>query len=126
VNSIINQLPDTVIADLKLMWPDIPTECGARILSKRAAIQLCGEQRVTEYIDQRIREHVSDSDVANWQFVRTLKSESSIDLVESTQKIYQRLRDYTLELEAALRRYQQWNPEDFSDIDLGCFLLNEY
>lgn len=127
VNSLIHQLPEFAIHALKLIWPDIPTECEARIVSKRAAVQLFGEQRVTEYIDQRIREHASasgsGSDFADWQFVRTLTPESSIDLADSTHKIYQRLKDYSAELEDTLRMYQQVNPEDFSDIDLGSFLL---
>jgi hypothetical protein len=122
VNGLIHRLPESTINALKLIWPNIPIECEARIVAKRVAVDFFGEQRVTEYIDTRIRENASASDFADWQFVRTLTPESSIDLVEATNKIYRRLRDYSSELDAVLQEYRQWNPEDFSDIDLGVYL----
>jgi hypothetical protein len=122
VNSIVNQLEKTVINTLQSTWADIPIEREARIVSKRAAVHLFDEQRVTQYIDEKIREYVSDSDVADWQFARSLTPSDSVDLAGSTRMLFQRLKGYRAELEVVLQRKQRDNPEDFSDIDLDAFL----
>jgi hypothetical protein len=54
VNSLIRQLPKTVIERLRLEWADIPIEREARIVAKRIALDLCGEQAVSAYIEKRI------------------------------------------------------------------------
>jgi hypothetical protein len=122
VNSLVNQLEKTVINTLKLTWADIPIEREARIVSKRAASHLFDEQRVTQYIDEKIRERVSEGDVDDWRFVRSLTLSSSVDLMGSTHMLFQRLKGYRSELEDALQREKMCNPEDFSDIDLDAFL----
>jgi hypothetical protein len=123
VNGIINQLDQTLISSLKLTWSDIPIEREARIVSKRVACHLFGAQRVTEYIDLKIREHVSDGDFADWQFVRTLDPSSSLDLKTGTRNLFQRLKGNRKELEVALQRMKEWNQGDFRDIDLSGFMV---
>jgi hypothetical protein len=123
VNSIVNQLEQTLISSLKLTWTDIPIERQARIVSKRVAVHLFGAQPVTEYIDLKIRQHVSDGDFADWQFVRTLDPSSSLDLTTDTRSLFQRLKGNREELEVALQRKKRWNQDDFGDIDLNEFLV---
>jgi hypothetical protein len=126
VNSLINQVEKSVIDALKLMWADIPIERESRIVAKRVAVTLLGEQRVTQYIDEKIRERVSEEDAADWQFVRTLTPSSAVDLVGSTNVLFRQLKGYRSELEAALQRSKRTNREDFGDIDLDAFLEGAY
>ena len=122
VNSLIHQLPKSIIHTLKLTWPDVPTEREARIVSKRAAVNLFGEKRVTEYIDERIREHARDGEFSDLQFVRTLTPESSVDLAESTHFLFKRLSGYGPELNDIFEKIKAHNSEDFGDINLNAFL----
>jgi hypothetical protein len=121
VNGIVTRLHERVIVALNLRWADIPIEHESRIISKRVAVLFFGEQQVTKYINQRIKEHVSDSDVADWQFIQTLTPTDSVDLVDDTRKLFQKLKDYRPELEGALREMKKCDPEDFGDIDLDAF-----
>lgn len=118
VNSLIRCLP-TAVDDLKLEWADIPIERDARIVAKRVALDLHGEQLVRGYIDKRSSEAVEPHDVADWNFVRGLTPSSSIDLVGVTHRLFHRLKDYKQEVEDALRERQ--SDSDFSDINLDEF-----
>jgi hypothetical protein len=114
VNSLIRRLP-TAVDDLKLEWADIPIERDARIVAKRVALDLHGEQLVRRYIDKRSAEAVEPHDIADWHFVRGLTPSSSVDLVGDTHRLFHRLKDYKQEVEDALRERQ--NDSDFSDIN---------
>lgn len=120
VNGLVSQLNKTVIAALKLQWADIPIEREARIVSKRVAVHLFDEWRVTQFIDEKIEEGITQSDVgdvADWQFVRTLTPSSSVDLVTDTQRLFKRLKGYRSELEAVLQ--EKKNVPGFDDIELA-------
>jgi hypothetical protein len=121
VNGLVTNLDRAIIEVEKLTWADIPIEREARIVSKRAAVHFFGEQRVAQHIDDRIAEHITEGDVADWQFVRTLTPSSPVDLVTDTQRLFKRLKGYRSELEAALQE-KKANP-DFGDIDLNAYLL---
>jgi len=116
VNGLVPQLHKTVIAALKLDWFDIPVEREARIVSKRVAVSFFGEGRVTQYIDEKIAEAVTENDVADWQFVRTLTPSSPADIVADTQRLFQRLKGYRPDLEAVLKEKKE--DPDFCDINL--------
>jgi hypothetical protein len=118
VNSLIRRLP-TAVDDLKLEWADIPIERDARIVAKRVALDLHGEQPVSRYIDKRSAEAVEPHDVADWRFVRELTPSSSVDLVGDTHRLFHRLTEYKPEVEDALQ--QRKNDPDFSDINLDEF-----
>jgi hypothetical protein len=122
VNSLVHQLPSEVCNTLKLEWADIPIEREARIVERRAAVHLFDEKRVTNYIDKKIQEHVSDGDVADWKFLRNLKSSDSVDFVSGTLVLFKRLELYRSELEDALQIAKRENDEDFGDIDIDAFL----
>jgi len=123
VNGLVPQLHKTVIAALKLQWFDIPIERETRIVSKRVAVEFFGEQRVTQYIDEKIGEGITESDVADWQFVRALTPSSSVEIVADTHRLFQRLKGYRSELEAVLQ--EKKDDPDFGDIDLDCFFEEE-
>jgi len=122
VNALVNELDRTIIQTMKLEWKDVPTEREARIVSKRAALQLHGEKPVEQYIDANIAAHITPADVSDWQFIRTLTPSSSVDLVGDTHLLFQRLKGHRAELEQALQRTRADNPQDFGDIDLDVFL----
>lgn len=90
-------------------------------MSKRAALCLCGEQHVEQYIDEKIAEHVTEADAADWQFVRKLTASSSVDLVAESKRLFNRLKGYKAEVEAALLEKKGSNNPDFLDIDLSTF-----
>jgi hypothetical protein len=123
VNSLIRNLKKKVIDALKLTWANIPTEVEARIVSKRVAECFFGEQRIRQYIDRKIEEPITEDDVVDWQFVRTLMPSRSVDLAGDTQLLFERLKDYKSELEEALQEKRRYNPADFSDIDLDAFFV---
>jgi hypothetical protein len=119
----LNSLVGNRLDALKLKVTEIPTEVEARIVSKRVAVHFFGEQRVTQYIDEKIAEGITrndDADVADWRFVRTLTASSSVDLVSDTQHLFKRLKPYRSALEAALE--DKKGDPDFGDIDLDTFL----
>ena len=118
VNSLIRGLP-TAVDDLKLEWADIPIERDARIVAKRIALDLHGEQQVRRYIEKRIAEAVEPHDIADWRFVSGLTPSGSVDLVGETRRLFQRLSDYRPEVELAL--LQAKSGSDFSVIDLDEF-----
>ena len=118
VNSLIRRLP-TAVDNLKLEWADIPIERDARIVSKRVALDLHGEELVRRYIDKRSAEAVEPHDVIDWHFVRGLTASSSVDLVGDTHRLFHRLIDYKQEVEDALRGRK--NDSDYSDINLDDF-----
>lgn len=122
-NSLIRSLDRKIVKALKLTWADIPIEHEARIASKRVADGFFGEQRVVQYIDKKIAEHVTEADVADWQFVRTLTASSSVDLVGGTQLLFERLKDYRAELASLLQETKD-NP-DFRDFDLEAYFIAE-
>jgi hypothetical protein len=118
VNSLIRSLP-TAVDDLKLEWADIPIERDARIVAKRVALDLHGEQPVSKYIDKRSAEAVEPHDVADWHFVRELTPSSSVDLVAETHRLFHRLIDYRQEVQGAL--WVKKDDSDFSDVNLDEF-----
>lgn len=118
VNSLIRRLP-TAVDELKLEWADIPIERDARIVAKRVALDLHGEQPVREYIDKRNAEAVEPHDVADWRFVRGLTPSSSVDLIVETHRLFHRLIAYRHEVEDALRDRKK--DSDVSDINLDEF-----
>jgi hypothetical protein len=89
------------------------------VFSKRVAVQFFGEQRVTQFIDEKIAEGVTESAVADWQFVRTLTTSSSVDLAACTKQLFKRLKGHKAELEAVLQ--EKKSDPDFSDIGLDLY-----
>lgn len=120
VNSLVRRLPTIAIENLKLEWADIPIERDARIVAKRVALDLCGEEAVTAYIQKRMAEAVQPHDVADWQFVHGLIPADSVNLPEATLSLFQRLRPYRAELTSLMRENSD-NP-DFRGVDLHAFL----
>jgi hypothetical protein len=121
VNGLVPRLDRRIIDALKLTWGDIPIEHEARIVSKRAALHVWGEQRVNQYIDERIAEHITDADVADWQFVRKLPASTSINLTAESKFLFARLKRYMAEVEAVLQEKKESNNPDFLDIELSGF-----
>lgn len=120
VNSLVRQLPITAIENLKLEWADIPIERDARTVAKRVALDVCGEQAVSAYIQKRMAEAVQPHDVADWQFVHHLTPADSVNLPEATHSLFQRLRPYRADLTRLMQENRD-NP-DFNGIDLHAFL----
>lgn len=119
-NSLVGGLD---MVGLKLTWADIPIEREARIKSKLVAECLFDEERVRQYIERRIAERITEDDVADWQFILTLTPSSSVDLVGSTQLLFERLKGNRPELEEMLREERVMGNPDFSDIDLDAYFV---
>lgn len=121
VNGLVPNLDRGIVLALKLTWADIPTERDARIVSKRASAHLFGEQRVDRYIEEKIAEHVTESDADDWRFIRTLTPSSSVDLNAETKRLFARLKVHRSELEGVLKERKEANNPDFIDVDLNDF-----
>jgi phosphopantothenoylcysteine synthetase/decarboxylase len=63
---------------------------GNRIISKRTAIQLCGEQVVTQYVDTKIDGAIGANDLSDWRFVGALDPSTSYDLANETAMVLRR------------------------------------
>lgn len=119
-NTLIPQLPKSVINALGLKWCDIPHEREARIVSKRTAENLFGCEVVRQYIDAKIAEFVTREDALDWECIRGLVASTPYDLAGETQRIFQRLKDYRLELEQLLQEVR--SDPDFEGVDLHTLL----
>lgn len=113
VNSVASR-----IAPLNL-WCDIPIEVEARIMSKRMAQVIFGEERVEAYIRRKIDQNVTAEDVSDWKFVRSLGPFSSIDLAAETKRLFARLKNRRAEVETKCRE-GRWDV-DFGKIDLDAY-----
>jgi len=116
IRRLIKTFDQGLINSLDLTWSDIPIEREARAVSKHTAEQLLGAKAVAEYIDARISEHVDATDVADWEYVRSLDVSSPYCLESETRLIFRRLKKYRPELESILQELH-YDP-DFKDINL--------
>ncbi|MFZ1971640.1 MAG: hypothetical protein WAU89_02280 [Candidatus Acidiferrales bacterium] len=120
LNSLVNELDRSIIREVKLTWADVPIEVEARIISKRIAEQIFGHKRVTAYIDGRIVARVTEADVTDWIYVRSLDSTISVDLDSGSRLLFTRLRDWRSELQAALQRAKAAS-QSYNDVSLDSF-----
>jgi hypothetical protein len=97
-NSIPTNLEQTTRASLRLQWQDIPVECEARIVAKRASQAILGHERTDEYIAFKTNEHVTDSDAADWEFIRGIDTSQPYDCTVKTRDLFQRLVPFRNEL----------------------------
>jgi hypothetical protein len=116
-NSLIPNLHNMVMAALCLRWCDIPHEREARIVSKRTAEDLFGPDAVSQHIDARLANPVTEQDGIDWQCIRELSASSPYDLANETKLFFPRLTDYSDQLQAALAHFQAIDP-DYADVDL--------
>jgi hypothetical protein len=91
-------------------------------MAKRTAEDLCGEQPVRDYINKKIAEATDLDDRQDWEFVRTLKSSSSIDLDRGTEMLLERMRPYRPQLEQLYAEALANDP----DSELRHFDLNSF
>jgi hypothetical protein len=80
-------------------------------------VRLCGADAVKQYIDRRISENATQSDVEDWRFSQQLDTSIPYDLATETKRIFQRLRPYRQALENVLREMR--GDSDYKDIDLS-------
>jgi hypothetical protein len=120
-NTLIPNLPKSVIEHLGLRWCDVPHEREARIVAKRIAEVLFGADAVRQHIDGRIAERVNEKDATDWECIRGLSTSPPFDLEQETTLFFPRLRDYKAHLQSALRHFQSTDP-DFADVDLEALL----
>jgi len=120
-NSLIPRLNRTTIRALGLRWCDIPHEREARIVSKRTAEQIFGAELVEQYIDDKIREPVTECDAADWECIRELATSTPYDLAFATKLFFPRLKGHRHELERTLREFQS-EYADSPGVDLDALL----
>jgi hypothetical protein len=120
VGRLIHNLPKEIIDSFGLNWPDIPHEREARIVAKRAAIELCGSDAVKQYVERKIREGNSTMEVEDWQFSLRLDPSITYDLAGETKRIFQRLKPHRQALEKILQGFR--SDSDYKDIDLSSYL----
>jgi hypothetical protein len=117
VNTLLSNLPGHVKVPFEA-W-DIPFEKDARIRSKRTAELLCGTEPMKRYIDLKINEAVTTTDVRDWEYVRNLSTSVPFDLSFETSLMLRRLVEFKPQLEAL--RVKWHNDADFRGLDLDEF-----
>ena len=115
--------PDELTA-LGLRACDIPFECEARIVAKRVAEKLFGQDFVRRHIEAKAAEHVTEQDATDWNCIRDLFSSTQYDLASETRRFFPKLHRHNSELEKALRALQR-DDEAFLQIDLAVLLSGE-
>jgi hypothetical protein len=122
VNGLIQYLPRQV-AILRLRpWREIPIEHEARIMAKRAAEDLCGEQTVRNYISKRIWQAINLDDRQDWEFVRTLTRSSTIDVERETESLLARMQPFRPQLEQLYKEALANDPDsELRHVDLNSF-----
>lgn len=122
-NTLVPNLPKPVINALGLTWCDIPVEREARIVAKQIAERQFGTESVTQYIDAKIAEPITETDAADWECIKRLDSSDHYDLALETELFFPRLRSCRSELERVLRHLQA-DADDlsFQDVDLPALL----
>jgi hypothetical protein len=74
------------------VWWDFPIEIEARITAKKVAESLFGTESVKEYIQERIKAHITENDAEDWKFVQSIDTAISYSLEEGTRPLVQRHR----------------------------------
>jgi len=77
--------------EFKVMW-DFPIEIEARTTAKKVAESLFGAEPVRELIQERIKAHITDGDVQDWEFVQGIVSSVPYKLTEGTKLLVKRHR----------------------------------
>lgn len=120
LNTLVNELDRSIIKQANLTWADIPIEVDARLASKRIAERIFGHERVNAHIDAKIAARVTEADVEDWIYLRSLDPAISLDLNAASWLLFTRLKEWRSELEAALQRAKAASPA-YSDISLDLF-----
>lgn len=83
------------------VWWDFPHEIEARTTAKKVAECLFGTEPVKEYIQERIKAHITCNDVDDWKFIQGIDLSIPYKLAEATKSLVQRHRR---QLEEFLKR----------------------
>ncbi len=113
VNTLLMNLPNLPTENLKVIW-DIPTEREARIIAKRVAETLCGDDSVRRHVLDKIDAHVTDNDVEDWKFFQGIDSSTPYCVADATRPLVER---YKPQLKQLQQRPECRNDADFSVID---------
>lgn len=116
-NTLAMNLSKQTFRTLGFTWADIATEHEARIVSKRIAERICGEERVREYIDLRRNQAANAADADDWAFIQTIDAYREFDLERETQRMYRRICAHRQELTDRL--LEVVDDPDFANISLA-------
>jgi hypothetical protein len=99
---------------------DIPSEREARVVAKRVAENICGQEAVAEYIEGRVQGATAandGADLSDWEFVRQLDSSKPYCLAGETKLFFSQFRQYRPQFDAMLQELA--GDPDFSAVDLN-------
>jgi hypothetical protein len=118
-NTLLTNLPATICNLLGLKYFDVPTEREAMIVAKHCAEAIHGADRVAQFIQGQVAKASDGKDRENWQFIRTIPSETHYELASETRILYSRLRPYRKEIETLLdeaRSFPDYNGIEVDDL----------
>lgn len=103
--TFIGQVPEATTDALSLTrWIDVPHEREARIVSKRIAVGIFGDDSVREFLDRSIASAVNDGDKEDLTFVQRIgPADYSYDLSAATKLVFSRLIPHRRELEESIK-----------------------
>jgi hypothetical protein len=112
-NVLLQHLPEPFNCDFTVWW-DFPIEVDARRVAKAVAENLYGQNKVMQYVEERIASPVTEEDGKDWRFLLSLDTAAAYDLVQQTRSMVQKYK-------AQLKQVQQqpaWNQnEAFSTLN---------
>lgn len=133
VASILVGKCDELIRARALIWPDVPHEREARIISKRVTEMLFGPEAVRTYLDQRITDSVSKMnaatserdknrwriDAADWLFIQRVDASVNYDFALEIRELYPRLREFRYALERTRDCFAEFRAVDLEPLFSG-------
>ena len=95
------------------VWWDFPIEIEARFKAKRVAESLFGKDSVRDFVIQRIGERVTETDAADWKYIREIDTSRAYDVLKETSSL---VKKHRVQLNALLE--DRKGDGDFANLDL--------
>lgn len=93
------------------LWADLPHERDARIVGKHVVEKLFDQQRIGDFIEQKIGNPVNEADKADWEFIRGIASSDTYDVDLETRRLFQRMAPYRNDCAEVLQRVVEHIPQ---------------
>jgi hypothetical protein len=116
-NVLLGKLPGLPTEDLRAWW-DFPVEKESRVVAKRVAEGFFGQERVRGYIQDRIKDRVTEQDAEDWEFIATIDVSVPYNAVPGTKSLVDKYR-------VALKRLQV-SPEWLGQPDVSAIDFDNY
>jgi hypothetical protein len=100
----------------KRPW-EIPTEREARLVAKRVAVHLHGEESIRQHAVAKLSDSATGVDRGDWQFFRDIVTSDAYDLANETKRLVQQHKPQLTKLLAGCAGIPDFSDLDFESTD---------